>query len=107
MSEGKSGIIDNRVLFNDIQSYYEQEIMSSEVIGQEMWNKNIRIGEKYAFEIKNEEFGSPVIITNKYMLADFSHSFDLTNFYVMHARRLMVIIKELIHAIEAELETMD
>ena len=107
ISEGKSSIISNRDLFSRIQSIYEQDLKSAETIGQEMWDKNIRLGEKYAYEIKYENYGTPVVITNKAMIADLNTSFGLLNLYVRFSSILLADINDIIISIEAELSSLD
>lgn len=105
ISEGKSSLISNRQLFNNLQNIYEVEVKSLDEIGQGVWDRSIELSNKYAYEIKYGEFGNPIKISDKYILADLNNSFRLLNFYTRQSSLLKQNIIELIRLIEIEYKT--
>ena len=65
ISEGKTSVINNRRLFNKIQNVYEVDYKSLQGIGDEIWDQTQMLGDKYAYEIRYGDFGSPIQISDQ------------------------------------------
>jgi len=107
ISEGKSSIISNRELFSNIQNIYELEVQDITTIGEDVLNRSIQLRNKYAYEIKYGDFGSPIKITDKRILADFYISSRLLNYYTRQSVLLKKSIKELIELIDNEYHSIE
>jgi len=107
ISEGKSSIISNRELFSNIQNIYELDVQNITTIGEDVLNRSIQLRNKYAYEIKYGDFGSPIKITDKRILADFYISSRLLNYYTRQSVVLKKSIKELIELIDNEYHSME
>jgi len=107
ISEGKSNIISNRMLFNNIQNIYELEVQNITTIGEDVLNRSIQLRNKYAYEIKYGDFGSPIKITDKRILADFYISSRLLNYYTRQSVSLKKNITELIELIDIEYHSIE
>jgi len=102
ISEGKSNIISNRELFNSIQSIYELEAKNIITIGQDVLNRSNELRNKYAYEIKYGDYGSPIKITDKRILADIYISSRQLNYYTRQSVLLKKSITKLIEQIDNE-----
>ncbi len=107
ISEGKSSIISNRELFSNIQNIYELEVQDITTIGEDVLNRSIQLRNKYAYEIKYGDFGSPIKITDKRILADFYISSRLLNYYTRQSVLLKKSITELIELIDNEYHSIE
>lgn len=107
ISEGKSNIISNRELFNNIQNIYELEVQNIITIGDDILDRSIQLRNKYAYEIKYGDFGSPIKITDKRILADLYISSRLLNYYTRQSVLLKRSITELIELIDVELHSLE
>lgn len=107
ISEGKSNIISNRELFNNIQSIYELEAQNIITIGEEVLNRSNELRNKYAYEIKYGDFGSPIKITDKRILADIYISSGQLNYYTRQSVILKKRITELIELIDNEYHSIE
>ncbi|KAB8151833.1 hypothetical protein EZY14_016720 [Kordia sp. TARA_039_SRF] len=107
ISEGKSNIISNRELFNNIQNIYELEVQNIITIGDDILDRSIQLRNKYAYEIKYSDFGSPIKITDKRILADLYISSRLLNYYTRQSVLLKRSITELIELIDVELHSLE
>jgi hypothetical protein len=107
ISEGKSSIISNRELFSNIQNIYELDVKSLTIIGEDVWDLSVQLRNKYAYEIKYGDFGSPIQITDKRILADLYNSFGLLNFYTRQSVSLKKSMKELIELIDDEYHSIE
>jgi len=107
ISEGKSSIISNRELFSNIQNIYELDVQNITTIGEDVLNRSIQLRNKYAYEIKYGDFGSPIKITDKRILADFYISSRLLNYYTRQSVLLKKSIKELIELIDNEYHSIE
>lgn len=106
ISEGKSSIITNRLLFNELQGVYEDEYLSLERIDNTVWDKSVTLNAKYAYEVKYEDFGSPVNIRNKQILADIQNSYGLHSLYAFRCVSVKNILKDLISSLDLEIESL-
>ncbi len=104
ISEGKSSIISNRELFSNIQNIYELDVQDITTIGEDVLNRSIQLRNKYAYEIKYGDFGSPIKITDKRILADF---YRLLNYYTRQSVLLKKSITELIELIDNEYHSIE
>lgn len=107
ISEGKSNIISNRELFNNIQNIYELEVQNIIAIGEDVLDRSTVLRNKYAYEIKYGDFGSPITITDKRILADIYISSRLLNYYTRQSVLLKKSITELIELIDIEYQSME
>ena len=107
ISEGKSNIISNRELFNNIQNIYELEAQNIITIGEDVLDRSNELRNKYAYEIKYGDFGSPIRITDKRILADIYISSRQLNYYTRQSVSLKKNITELIELIENEYQSME
>ncbi len=107
ISEGKSNIISNRELFNAIQNIYELEVQNIITIGEDILDRSIQLRDKYAYEIKYGDFGSPIKITDKRILADFYISSRLLNYYTRQSVLLKKNIAALIEQIDTEYHSLE
>ncbi|WP_140422747.1 DUF6090 family protein [Polaribacter haliotis] len=107
ISEGKSNIISNRELFSNIQNIYELRVQNIITIGEDVLNRSIQLRNKYAYEIKYGDFGSPIKITDKRILADFYISSRLLNYYTRQSVLLKKDITELIEQIDNEYHSIE
>jgi hypothetical protein len=107
ISEGKSNIISNRELFNNIQNIYELEVQNIITIGDDILDRSIQLRNKYAYEIKYGDFGSPIKITDKRILADLYISSRLLNYYTRQSVLLKRSVTELIELIDVELHSLE
>lgn len=107
ISEGKSNIISNRELFNAIQNIYELEVQNIITIGEDILDRSIQLRDKYAYEIKYGDFGSPIKITDKRILADFYISSRLLNYYTRQSVLLKRNIAALIEQIDTEYHSLE
>lgn len=107
ISEGKSNIISNRELFNNIQSIYELEAQNIITIGEDVLNRSNELRNKYAYEIKYGDFGSPIKITDKRILADIYISSGQLNYYTRQSVILKKRITELIELIDNEYHSIE
>lgn len=106
ISEGKSNIISNRKLFNSMQNIYELEVQNIIAIGEDVLNRSIALTNKYAYEIKYSDFGSPITITDKRILADIYISSRQLNYYTRQSVLLKKHITELIELIDIEYQSL-
>jgi len=107
ISEGKSNIISNRELFNNIQNIYELEVQNIIAIGEDVLNRSTELRNKYAYEIKYGDFGSPIKITDKQILADIYISSTQLNYYTRQSVLLKKSITELIEQIDNEYNALE
>jgi len=107
ISEGKSNIISNRELFNNIQNIYELEVQNIIAVGEDVLNRSNELRNKYAYEIKYGAYGSPIKITDKRILADFYISSRQLNYYTRQSVLLKQKITELIKLIDNEYQSLD
>ncbi|WP_049764851.1 DUF6090 family protein [Robiginitalea biformata] len=107
ISEGESNIISNRELFNSIQNIYELEAQDIITIGADILNRSTELRNKYAYEIKYGEYGSPIQITDKRILADIYISSGLLNYYTRQSVLLKGRITELIELIDNEYASLE
>ncbi len=107
ISEGKSNIISNRELFNNIQNIYELEVQNNITIGEDVLNRSTELTNKYAYEIKYGDFGSPIKITDKRILADIYISSRQLNYYTRQSVSLKKSIAELIELIDNEYHSIE
>ncbi|OZV67994.1 DUF6090 family protein [Winogradskyella aurantia] len=107
ISEGKSNIISNRKLFNNIQNIYELEAQNIISIGDDVLERSNELRNKYAHEIKYGDFGSPIKITDKQILADIYISSRQLNYYTRQSVLLKKNIAELIDRINNEYHTLE
>lgn len=106
ISEGKSNIISNRKLFNSMQNIYELEVRNIIAIGEDVLNRSRELTNKYAYEIKYSDFGSPITITDKRILADIYISSRQLNYYTRQSVLLKKHIAELIELIDIEYQSL-
>lgn len=106
ISEGKSNIISNRELFNTMQNIYELEVQNIIAIGENVLNRSTELKNKYAYEIRYGDFGSPIKITDKRILADIYISSRELNYYTRQSVLLKKNIIELIEQIDIEYQSM-
>jgi hypothetical protein len=107
VSEGKSNIISNRELFNNIQNIYELEAQNIITIGEDVLDRSNDLRNKYAYEIKYGDFGSPIKITDKRILADIYISSGQLNSYTRQSVLLKRRITELIELIDNEYQSLE
>jgi hypothetical protein len=107
ISEGKSNIISNRELFSNIQNIYELEVQNIKTIGEDVLNRSIELRNKYAYEIKYGDFGSPIKISDKRILADIYFSSRQLNYYTRQSVLLKKSITELIELIDNEYHSIE
>lgn len=107
ISEGKSNIISNRELFNNIQNIYELEVQNIITIGEDVLDRSTELRNKYAYEIKYGDFGSPIKITDKRILADIYISSRQLNYYTRQSVLLKKRITELIELIDFEYQSLE
>ncbi|NRB61328.1 MAG: hypothetical protein HRU50_15505 [Winogradskyella sp.] len=106
ISEGKSNIISNRELFNTMQNIYELEVQNIIAIGEDVLNRSTELKNKYAYEIRYGDFGSPIKITDKRILADIYISSRELNYYTRQSVLLKKNITGLIKLIDIEYQSM-
>lgn len=107
ISEGKSNIISNRELFNNIQNIYELEVQNIITIGEDVLDRSNELRNKYAYEIRYVDFGSPIKITDKRILADIYISSRQLNYYTRQSVLLKKSITELIELIDNEYHSIE
>ena len=107
ISEGKSNIISNRKLFNNIQNIYELEVQYVIAIGEDVLDRSSELRNKYAYEIKYGDYGSPITITDKRILADIYISSRQLNYYTRQSVLLKRSITELIVHIDNEYHSLE
>ena len=107
ISEGKSNIISNRELFNTIQNIYELEAQNIIDIGDDILDRSNALRNKYAYEIKYGDFGSPIKISDKRILADIYISSGQLNYYTRQSVLLKKNITELIELIDSEYQSLE
>jgi len=107
ISEGKSNIISNRELFNNIQNIYELEVQNIIAVGEDVLNRSNELRNKYAYEIKYGAYGSPIKITDKRILADLYISSRQLNYYTRQSVLLKRKITELIKLIDNEYQSLE
>ena len=107
ISEGKSNIISNRELFNNIQNIYELEAQNIIAIGVDVLNRSNELRNKYAYEIKYGDFGSPIKITDKRILADIYILSRQLNYYTRQSVLLKKNIAKLIDQIDNEYYSLE
>lgn len=107
ISEGKSNIISNRELFNKIQNIYELEVQNIIAIGEDILNRSNDLRNKYAYEIKYGDFGSPIKIKDKRILADIYISSRQLNYYTRQSVLLKQTIAGLIELIDIEYKSLE
>jgi hypothetical protein len=107
ISEGKSNIISNRDLFNTIQNIYELEAKNIISIGDDVLERSNDLRNKYAYEIKYGDYGSPITITDQRILADVYISSRQLNYYTRQSVLLKERISELIQLIDKEYQSLE
>lgn len=107
ISEGRASIISNKELYNEIQKIYEDDVQALNRISEGIWDKNNELGTKHAYEIKYEDFGSPVQIANKVILADLYNYFRIINFYTLQVVLMKKQIEAVIHLLEEECQRLE
>lgn len=107
ISEGKSSIVSNRELFSNIQNIYELDVQNITTIGEDVLNRSTQLRNKYAYEIKYGNFGSPIKITDKRILADLYISSRLLNYYTRQSVLLKKNITALIGLIDNEYHSIE
>jgi len=84
---------------------YEEEYPSLVETDIVVFENSLRMLEKHAHAIKYEEFGSPVKIQNRQILADLNYTYDLQGFYTYQSITVKRKIVDLIRALDVEIDS--
>ena len=101
-----SGLSHGSIIINNIQNIYELEAQNIISIGEDVLDRSNELRNKYAYEIKYGDFGSPIIITDKRILADIYISSRQLNYYTRQSVLLKNSITELIALIDIEYKSL-
>ena len=94
-------------MFSEIQNIYELEAQNIIAIGEDVLNRSTQLTNKYAYEIKYGDFGSPIKITDKRILADIYISSRQLNYYTRQSVTLKQSITKLIELIDNEYQSLE
>ncbi len=89
-----------------MQNIYELEVQNIIAIGEDVLNRSTELKNKYAYEIRYGDFGSPIKITDKRILADIYISSRELNYYTRQSVLLKKNITGLINLIDIEYQSM-
>ena len=104
ISEGKSGIITNRLLFDEIQRVYHLDYKSSEEIAQKLWERSNELINKFSYDIRYGNYGDPIKIDDKKMIGDLYSLYGILSFYTSFSINLKKEVTALIDEVEMELK---
>jgi hypothetical protein len=76
-------------------------------IGEDVLDRSNDLRNKYAYEIKYGDFGSPIKVTDKRILADIYISSGQLNYYTRQSVLLKRRITELIELIDNEYQSLE
>lgn len=106
ISEGKSGIITNRSLFDEIQRVYQLDYKSSEEIAQKLWERSNELVNKFSYDIRYGNYGDPIKIDDKKMIGDLYSLYGILSFYTSFSINLKKDVSSLIDEVEMELKAL-
>lgn len=104
ISAGKSNLISNRSLFDNIQYIYEVEVKTVSGIGENVYESASNLLHIRRYDLRFGNYATPPKIDDKSLLADMDNHYTKVNFYCRQIKILQTKIDDVLISLEKELK---